>query len=43
MAMTDASRILPKAVERIKPPAYILNGLREELKDQERYAVEIQI
>jgi len=43
LVMTDASRILPKAVEMLKPPKYIINGLREELKDMERYAVKIKI
>ncbi len=43
LVMTDASRILPKVVKALKPDSYILNGLREELRDRERYAVEIQI
>lgn len=41
--MTDAVRILPEAVRMLKPDTYILNGLREELRDMERYAVDIKI
>jgi orotate phosphoribosyltransferase len=41
--MTDARRILPKVVERLKPSIYVVRMLREELKDMERYAVEIKI
>jgi orotate phosphoribosyltransferase len=43
LVMADASSILPKAVKILKPPKNIIYGLREELKDMERYAIEIKI
>lgn len=43
LSMTSASRILPLAVEAIKPRSFVLKGLREELDDSERYSAKIKI
>jgi hypothetical protein len=41
--MTSAERVLPRAVEIHKPSAYVLEGLRKELSDRNRYSVEIKL
>ena len=43
IAMSDASRVIPLAVGIINPPEFVIDGLREELTDGERYALGIRI
>ena len=43
LSMTTAERILPQAVEKLKPPQKILEKLRMELTDMTKYGVEIRV